>query len=552
MLNILKLEQKIHRLIQNNQILGLAIALIQQGRLIYVRGFGNATAPDAEETVPTITPYTLFPYGSICTNFCAALIMRLVEQGKLHLDEPVVHYLPGFSFSDSQIGQAVTLKHLLSHTAGLPATNKQWGGRDPDALRRFVWQQLPHYSFLAAPSHFHLFSEAGIGLAGHVAEAVTGRYYDDLLQEMVFAPLEMAFCTFDPSVAMTHPLAVPQEMNENGRFRPIRQMPYNAAGHPAGFGYGRILDLVNLATMYLADGSFKGGAFLTADSLHTMQHLHGLRHVEAAAYPMSHVFTGYGLGFVVGSYQGERIVRHGGQTFSSQCFFDLFPDHHSALILLTNASQDEPLLQLVQSLYNQLLNLPDHPVSPSPLAPRSSSPLSFSSYEGIYLNVEYGRLAAILPEGDTLALFQDDDGFPLVPYGEGQFYYLVADVLRVPATFLPESAGPAQHLLIDGTPYHRLEIDPAFEPDPSQWHVFVGSYQDVTNPNPEEIFHIWLADEHLLVAQGVHELVATPLGERCFISPYGLMEFAAAENGRSPSFIHGKAIKYGRIAQSSI
>ncbi len=547
MLNVLKLEHKIQQVVENKQILGLAVAIIQEGRLIYVRGFGSTTTPNGEEPVPTVTPYTLFPFGAISTNFCAALILRLVEQGKLDLQQPVVNYLPGFSFSHAAWGRQVTLTHLLSHTAGLPATNRLWGGRDSDVLRRFVWQVLPHYSLLAEPGRFHLFSEGGISLAGHIAEVVMGRQYEALLQEWVFAPLQMDDCTFDPTVAMTHPLALPQEMDENGRFRPIRQMPHNPAGHPSGFVYGRILDLINLATMYLQQGHYNGQPFLTPASVHTMQQLHGLRYVEAAAYPMAHSFTGYGLGFVVGSYQGKRMVRHGGHLFSSQYFFDLFPDQQSALILLTNASQDETLLQLVQTLYQQLLNLPESFVIESPLAPRPLPSLPLAACEGIYLQVEQGRLTAVIVEDDTLALFQDDEGFPLFPYGPGQFYYVVGEGLRVPVTFLPEVDGPVQHLLIDGTPYHRLEIDPTFEPDASQWRPFVGVYQETNNPNQEEIFHIRLEEEQLWVAQGQAEVAATPLGEGVFISPYGLMQFAKAENGRSPFFTLGKAVRYGRV-----
>lgn len=97
--------------------LGAAVALIKGGEVIYSGGFGTTTV--AEHGVK-VTPRTLFYYGSICKTLCATLIMRLVEQRQLALDTPIVHYLPDLHFSNPTYGQKVTLRHLLSHTSGLP------------------------------------------------------------------------------------------------------------------------------------------------------------------------------------------------------------------------------------------------------------------------------------------------------------------------------------------------------------------------------------------------------------------------------------------------
>ena len=146
MLNVSKIEQQIQHNVESNAVLGLGVAIVHPDEIIYTHGFGKTSVEDQPTTV---TPNTLFAYGSISKNICAALVMRLVEQGKLDLDEPVLNLLPGFSFSDAELGRQITLRHLLSNTTGLPNSGKDWGPRDRDALKRFIWEEIPRYSFLS-------------------------------------------------------------------------------------------------------------------------------------------------------------------------------------------------------------------------------------------------------------------------------------------------------------------------------------------------------------------------------------------------------------------
>ena len=148
MLNMYELEQRITQDIQAQRMVGMALALVQGGEVVYARGFGATSVEDAG--LP-ITPSTLFCIGSISKTLTATLVMRLVEQGKLDLDAPVMSYLPGFTFSEPALGKRVTLRHVLSHTTGLPSAGKDFGPRDPDALRRFVCDEISRYGFVAEP-----------------------------------------------------------------------------------------------------------------------------------------------------------------------------------------------------------------------------------------------------------------------------------------------------------------------------------------------------------------------------------------------------------------
>src|SRR5262245_20759566 len=122
------LEQTIDTLIQSytdkQAILGAAVAILQDSEIVYLGGFGKTTI---EDHGAKITPLTLFAYGYMCITICATLIMRLVEKGLLNLHTPMVDYLPELQFSNADYGRRITLRHLLSHTSGLPAAGKYWG-----------------------------------------------------------------------------------------------------------------------------------------------------------------------------------------------------------------------------------------------------------------------------------------------------------------------------------------------------------------------------------------------------------------------------------------
>ncbi len=242
-MNVTQLEERVQSHVDAGQILGLALAIVRGDEIIYTRGFG-ATSVEPEGVA--VTPTTVFDIGSIAKVLLGALIMRLVERGTLGLDEPVLTYLPGFAFSDQERGRRVTLRHLLSHTSGLPAAGKDWGPPDRDALGRFVREQLSRHAFLAEPGRVHLYSNTAICLAGHVAEAATGQRYRDLVREEVLDPLAMSRTTYDRAVAMTQRVALPHAAGDDGRPRALHRWVDNASGEPSGFAIAPVLDLANL------------------------------------------------------------------------------------------------------------------------------------------------------------------------------------------------------------------------------------------------------------------------------------------------------------------
>jgi CubicO group peptidase (beta-lactamase class C family) len=540
------LEHLIREHFEGGAAIAAAVAVLQGGRIVHLGGYG---VTNLEGGGVQVTPKTLFAFGSISKNLCAALIMRLVERDLLDLDLPVVQYLRDFRFSHADFWPRVTLRHVLSHTSGLPSAGKNWGPRDPDALRRFVYEQVPLYTILTEPGQVHLYSNTVYCVAGHVTEAVTGRYYDELVQELVLDPLQKVRTTFDPVVAMTYPIALPHERGPDGQVRVVHRMPDNPSGNPSSFALGSVSDLANLAQMYLNQGSFGELPFLSPSSVAEMQKWHASRHVSGAAHPLAHVNAGFGLGFALGHYRGRPVARHGGMNPGYNCFFDLFPNEGAGVALLATylPEQEEALIAWVVALYDLALDLPHRGIvfldKPEALAVMPAESES-RRYEGTYLNVETADLVTVALTDDGLIMDRQGGVWPLVPIGQTEFYVEHSERYRVPVAFLAGSNGKVTHVMVGGQPYHPVELDPAIQPDPNLWASYEGLYRDPSNCNPEDMLAVHLRDGVLHVAEGDHRVGCRAISNRCFLSELGLIEFEEVGSARVQVLVWGKATRF--------
>src|SRR3990172_3824147 len=108
----------IERFVQNEmaaqRIPGLALGIVKDDRIAYIRGFGKA-----DDSVRAVTPQTPFIIGSLSKSFTALAIMQLVEANKIELDAPVQRYLPWFRVADEKASAEITVRNLLNHTSGV-------------------------------------------------------------------------------------------------------------------------------------------------------------------------------------------------------------------------------------------------------------------------------------------------------------------------------------------------------------------------------------------------------------------------------------------------
>lgn len=282
----------------------VAIALVDRKGVIWSNAWGFA---DAARTRPA-TADTVYRAGSVSKLFTDIAVMKLVEQGKLDLDAPVTRYLPDFR-PHNPFGGAITLRQLMTHRSGLIREAPRGHYFDTDAKGEAdAVASLNETTLVVAPGTLTKYSNAGIAVVGEVVARVTGKSFENAVEALVLAPLGM---------------------------------------RSSGFSAGPFRERIAHAEMASFDGSrFTAPAFElgtpAAGSLYTT--LDDLGRFAAAlldrtvlAKPATHEemwreqFPGtsqrrFGLGFVLGEFEGQRAVGHGGAVYGFATDLRLMPD----------------------------------------------------------------------------------------------------------------------------------------------------------------------------------------------------------------------------------
>lgn len=530
MLNFHQLEQGIEATMHKSHIPGLALAIVQEHKLIYARGFGVTSVEDGG--IP-VTPETLFRIGSITKPLTGTAIMRLVEAGKLDLDTPVKAYIDWFCLSDPEATTHVTLRMLLSHTSGLPTDGQHLGKRDPEGLEAYVREQIPAYQLLAPPNTVMSYSNPGLNLVGYIAEVASGKHYAEFMQEAVFEPLQMHRTTFDTTKAMTYPLAQSHDLDKDGKLHVQHQFADNVAHYPSGFAISTVMDLANFAIMHMQQGIFQGQHMLTSASVREMHK------------PQVSLYTpddaAYGLTFSVKKYKGLQQVWHDGgiSTFGSR--FALLPEKGTAVIMTFNRWL--PTVDVVtEHIFDTLLHLPEQQAEPQIVEPRR---LLWSNYCGTYLG-QWRGLAKVEAEGDCLILKQNDTIIPLQAIREDLYVGQKAgDKTLIPVGF-PPSAGPTPYIYVNSFVHKRTELSTTS--DPGRWESYEGTYtleelDTYTVRIAEDELRIYSKNDNL-------EIVLTPVDATRFGCSWGIFEFLTSEQGSVFAVKQGPSWIFERVPSS--
>ena len=271
------LDRRIAQHMDEAGIAGLAGAIIVDGKVAWMKGYGFA---DVARAVP-FTPDSTMNIGSISKTVTGVAMMQLVEEGKLSLDADVDTWLP-FDLANPHFPDApITLRQLATHTSGIsdrwPVYERlyHYGGDAPRALGAFLRGYFEpggeHYDrsnfARARPGTRHEYSNLGAALVGHIVERVSGERLDVYTQRRIFDPLGMQHSGWflaDIDRARHSTLHVRQ----NGFTIPIP--PYGLVTYPEGGLRTSVADLSRLFIALLGDGTHAGGRVLGKAALAEM------------------------------------------------------------------------------------------------------------------------------------------------------------------------------------------------------------------------------------------------------------------------------------------
>jgi CubicO group peptidase (beta-lactamase class C family) len=350
---------------------GLSLVVVMGDAVAVSRGYGFA---DREAERP-MTDDTLVVLGSTTKAFTALAVMQLVERGLIDLDASVTRYLPWFVTPEGREDE-ITIRHLLSHTAGYP-----WGvlftdRAYPEQMEDYV-RWLGRVRLQGAPGERFGYSNDTFVILGLVIERVSGMPYEAYMDEHVLTPLRMARATFDADVARERGLA-------RGYHLPWRHaepldVAFVPSERPAGTLMASASELAHYLRMLLAGGRFEGRAIVSEDALHTMW---------TPVVPVDGAGLRYGLAWYLDDVAGLRLLWHLGSVRNSGSHFVLVPDASLAVAVASNASRPlDPRREVAESVVVAALVFGDAPLEPPPtviLAPTPPTADHLRALPGVY------------------------------------------------------------------------------------------------------------------------------------------------------------------------
>jgi CubicO group peptidase (beta-lactamase class C family) len=328
---------------------GLALAVVEDGEVVVSKGYGYR---DLDEERP-VTSRTLFAIGSVTKSFTVTVLGMLADEGRLEWDGPVRTYLPDFELYDDVASERMTPRDLVTHRSGLPRHDLVWYGSN--FTRQELYQRLrylePNRDFRAAYQYQNLMFMT----AGYLAGRLTGMSWEDLVGERIFGPLGMARSNFSVDESQrSDDFAYPYvRIGED-----VRQVDFRNLDEigPAGSINSSVEEMIRYVQFHIDAGKHGDAQLLSETNAQQMQTPQMAIQGSIQYEELGH--SAYGMGFVVESYRGHKVVQHGGGIDGFISLLSLLPRERVGLIVLSNLSGNNPVPTIVaRGVYDRVLGL---------------------------------------------------------------------------------------------------------------------------------------------------------------------------------------------------
>nr|WP_294168549.1 serine hydrolase domain-containing protein [uncultured Sphingomonas sp.] len=326
------LDARLQRMVAKPSMVGLAVGIVENGRITFLSGYGETVAGSGEK----VTPETVFRWASVSKGVASTMVAKLAEQGRVKLDAPVVNYAPGLKLPGGAEYRA-TVRDLLSHRLGLyrnALDNKLEEGQQPALLRR----ELASLNAICQPGTCWSYQNIAFDASSDIVARAANMPFSDAVRQQLFDPIGMTSASMSREGLVTaRSWARPHSA---GR-RPLEVLePYYRV--PAAGGVNS--NIKDMALWLIAQA---GGmpSVLSPGLLQTI-------HTPVVKTPgergrlrkfLERVGDAYyGLGWRYYNYAGHPIVGHRGGVsgYRSLILFD--PQRRSGVVALWNSSTSQP------------------------------------------------------------------------------------------------------------------------------------------------------------------------------------------------------------------
>jgi CubicO group peptidase (beta-lactamase class C family) len=309
-----KIDEYLRTQMKAQQIPGVALAVVKDGKIVLARGYGLA---NVEHQVP-VKPETIFQSGSTGKQFTATAVMMLVEEGKLGLEDKITKYFP----DAPEAWRNITIRHLLTHTSGMTDYPRDFDLRR-DYTEDDLLQRIKTIPLAFQPGEKWSYSNLAYVTLGILIHKVSGKFYGDFLQERIFKPLEMSTARIISEADI---------------------VPNRAAGYRVANGQLKNQEWVSPSLNTTADGALyftvydmaKWDAALYTEKLLKRSSLEQMwtpvKLNNGTTFP-------YGFGWGLGNVRGHRVVEHGGSWQGFKAQISRYVDDKLTIILFANLAR---------------------------------------------------------------------------------------------------------------------------------------------------------------------------------------------------------------------
>ena len=334
--NVAEVEAMAQQLVANGRIPGLAVAIVQDGRILSARGYG---VTDAHGGTP-VDAHTVFRLASLSKSFAGTVTGILVNDGVLRWDSHLVDYVPDFKLSRPGAAEQVTVADLLSHRVGL-TRNAYDRDLEANADVRSLTLRMANAPMTCAPGECYAYQNVAFSLIGDIVFAATGQFYSETVARRIFKPLGMHDASYGLEGLEASARWARPHVRGRGGWVPVSPKPNYYRVAPAA---GVNASISDMAQWLIAQSGHRPDvlpapllATLHTPLVQTPSELRGSGWRRARLSS-----AGYALGWRVFDYAGHQVVFHGGAVQGYRTAMAMLPDRDLGIAILWNSESALP------------------------------------------------------------------------------------------------------------------------------------------------------------------------------------------------------------------
>jgi len=473
------INQRIPKILTTHNASGAAVALVNENGIVWSHAYGYLSYKHQHK----VNRKTIFSMESDSKMFTATGVLIAAQNKLIDLNKPISSYLPNFNinnrFSDINPLTKITLKNLLSHTAGLPheaPVGNNYLNYSPsfDAHINSIqntWLRYPVGQRFA-------YSNLGIDLAGYILQLKSQMPFVQYMQQYVLNPLAMKMSSFSMD-------KIRQNKNRAiGTIPGVKKVPLVIPMLPSGGLYSNILDIAKFIQFQLNDGKVQGKQLLQKRYIALMRTI---------PYPLQGQKYGYALGISKVKFGNVIDYNHNGSGFGFNSTINWCPQYHFGFVILFNGIVTEKMNDLTIAIFKKIGQQPNlnyDTVVLKHTIKHSMNMQQIKCWQGNYIG-RGSKLKLILKNKKLIATFDGNEA-PLIYLGHNEYY---SKKLKQLYRFIPATKHQASYIiqLSNGQTWDYNDGPKDSKgPNKKQWKQYVGKYQMKNDIKAKIMVHIYI------------------------------------------------------------